>query len=225
MGGTFALVLAAGRGKRMGSSVPKQFLLFAGRPLLYYSLETFQNLNEIDGIVVTADPQYKKTIDDFDLKKIKAVVPGGEERYSSVRLGLLSLRPFAPDYVLIHDGARPFPDAELILRTLEGARKYGAAAAAVPVADTIRVADENGFGIKTPDRRTLYAMQTPQTFSFPLILKAYEELMKHPDLLPVTDDAEVLQKVTGKKTFLTKGSFRNRKVTTPEDLAILKSFS
>ncbi len=224
-GGNWALVLAAGQGKRIGTDVPKQFLPVGGKPLLFYSLQTFQDLTEIDGILVVADNSYKDLIMNSGFNKIKGLTEGGAERYLSVCCGLRALQAMQPDYVLIHDGARPFADAGLILRTLDGAKKYGAAAAAIPVSDTIRVADRDGFGAKTPDRRTLFAMQTPQTFAFLPILNAYEELLDHPEFLPVTDDAEVLQKVKGQKTYLSQGSPKNRKITNPEDLELLKTIS
>ena len=220
MSRSVAIVLAAGSGSRMGSEVPKQYLLLKEKPVLYYSLETFQSCEEVDEILVVADPSHKDKIINYGFDKISNIIPGGKERYDSVYQGLLALRQNAPDYVLIHDGARPFADRELILKTLAGAKEYGAAAAAVPVTDTIRVSDEKGFGAETPDRRTLFSMQTPQTFAYELILEAYQWLLTHPDQLPVTDDAEVLYKFSGKKTFLSEGSYRNRKITTPEDLAI-----
>ncbi|MBQ7677162.1 MAG: 2-C-methyl-D-erythritol 4-phosphate cytidylyltransferase [Lachnospiraceae bacterium] len=139
-----------------------------------------------------------------------------------------------PELVAIHDGARCLVTPAIISRAFADAETYGAAVCAMPVKDTIKIADEGGFAKETPDRRTLFLMQTPQTFSFPLIHDAYEAFVRAKEreenggkYAAVTDDAEVLEWMTGKQSFLSEGSYENIKITTPEDMllaeAIIKS--
>ena len=182
-----AIVLAAGSGKRMQTEVPKQFLNLNGHPLLYYSLKIFEE-SCVDRIVlVTGEDQiaYCRTeiVEKYGFHKISAIVEGGKERYDSAYAGLLALEKDNPEYVLIHDGARPFVTQDIIRRTLTGAEAHGACVAGMPVKDTIRLVDEEQFSTATPDRKQVWMMQTPQTFSYPLILSAYQKLSmrKKPD--------------------------------------------
>ena len=175
-----AIVLAAGSGKRMQTEVPKQFLDLNGHPLLYYSLMTFEE-SCVDRIVlVTGADQiaYCRTeiAEKYGFRKVSAIVAGGKERYDSVYAGLLALEKDNPEYVLIHDGARPFVTQDIIRRTLAGAEAHGACVAGMPVKDTIRLVDEEQFSTATPDRKKVWMMQTPQTFSYSLILSAYQKL-------------------------------------------------
>ena len=126
-------------------------------------------------------------------------------------------------YVFIHDGARPLVDSGILTRTLEDARKYGACVAAMPVKDTIKVADENAFAVRTPDRRMLWQIQTPQVFSFSLVYEAYRKLIDE-GITDVTDDAMVVERETSTRVKLTEGSWQNIKITTPEDLGIAGLF-
>ena len=224
-----AVVLAAGRGKRMHSSVAKQFLELNGRPLITYALETFQN-SPVDEIILvtgedTLDYCRKEIVDAYGFSKVTAVVKGGKERYHSVYEGL---RAFSeerrPDYVLIHDGARPLISQEVIGRTIEDAIRFQACVAAVPVKDTIKRADADGFAAETPDRKLLWQVQTPQTFSYSLIRDAYEALFQKPEAQEcITDDAMVVENMTGRRVRLTEGDYCNLKVTTPEDLVLAEA--
>ena len=126
-------------------------------------------------------------------------------------------------YVFIHDGARPLVDSGILTRTLEDARKYGACVAAMPVKDTIKVADENAFAVRTPDRKMLWQIQTPQVFSFSLVYEAYRKLIDE-GITDVTDDAMVVERETSIRVKLTEGSWQNIKITTPEDLGIAGLF-
>ncbi|MGI5990141.1 MAG: 2-C-methyl-D-erythritol 4-phosphate cytidylyltransferase [Lachnospiraceae bacterium] len=222
MSKTYAIVLAGGIGRRMRSAVPKQYLPLAGYPVIAWPLMAFEKSPEIDGIVlVTAESDadwVKNTIvDACHISKVMAFAPAGKERYDSVRNGLNAI-PGEDGIVLIHDGARPAVTGEIIARCCEDARKYGACAAAMPVKDTIKVADENGFVKDTPDRRTLWMMQTPQAFRLSVIREAYEKLDRLDDKSFVTDDAMLVERFTDVKVRLTKGSYSNIKITTPEDL-------
>ena len=126
-------------------------------------------------------------------------------------------------YIFIHDGARPIVDRGILTRTLEDARKYGACVAAMPVKDTIKVADENAFAVRTPDRKMLWQIQTPQVFSFSLVYEAYRKLIDE-GITDVTDDAMVVERETSTRVKLTEGSWQNIKITTPEDLGIAGLF-
>ena len=221
-----AIVLAAGQGKRMNSKVQKQFLLIKEKPVLYYTLSAFENSPIIsDVILVTGkdEIEYCKTeiVEKYDFKKVRKVVAGGKERYHSVHEGIQAI-DYA-EYVFIHDGARPFVDSEIIQRSYDAVKEYKACVAAMPVKDTIKIADENEFAVQTPDRKRVWQVQTPQTFEYPLIKDAYERLLaEEPE--GITDDAMVVETMTDCKVKLIEGSYRNIKITTPEDLEIATVF-
>ena len=216
-----AIVLAAGSGKRMNSQVHKQYLIIQDRPVLYYSLKEFQDsaVDEIVLVVGKGEEKFcrKEIVDKYGISKVKAIVEGGKERYHSVFEGLKQTSD--ADYVLIHDGARPFVNQDIIRRCMQEVQKYQACVVGMPVKDTIKIADEGGYAKQTPDRKNVWMIQTPQTFSYALIYEAYEEMLKTEDAA-ITDDAMVLERTKGKKSKLIEGSYRNIKITTPEDLLI-----
>lgn len=219
-----AIVLAAGSGKRMGTAVRKQYLNICGHSVLYYSLCAFQK-SRIDEIILVVpeddidDIKKNYMTDQFD--KITAVVPGGKERYNSVFEGLKAVH--SPDYIFIHDGARPFVDNEIIERCIGDVTVHKACVAAVPSKDTIKIVDEIGFSESTPDRRKLWLVQTPQCFEYNLIYTAYSKLHEAESQnelggINVTDDAMVAQMYEGAKVKMTLGSYDNIKITTESDL-------
>ena len=216
-----AIVLAAGSGKRMNSKVHKQYLIIQDRPVLYYSLKAFEDsaVDEIVLVVGKGEEEFcrKEIVDKYGISKVKAIVEGGKERYHSVFEGLKQTSD--ADYVLIHDGARPFVNQDIIRRCMQEVQKYQACVVGMPVKDTIKIADEEGYAKQTPDRKNVWMIQTPQTFSYALIYEAYEEMLKTEDTA-ITDDAMVLEHIKGKKSKLIEGSYRNIKITTPEDLLI-----
>lgn len=216
-----AIVLAAGSGKRMNSKVHKQYLIIQDRPVLYYSLKAFEDsaVDEIVLVVGKGEEKFcrKEIVDKYGISKVKAIVEGGKERYHSVLEGLKQTSD--ADYVLIHDGARPFVNQDIIRRCMQEVQKYQACVVGMPVKDTIKIADEEGYAKQTPDRKNVWMIQTPQTFSYALIYEAYEEMLKTEDTA-ITDDAMVLERIKGKKSKLIEGSYRNIKITTPEDLLI-----
>lgn len=216
-----AIVLAAGSGKRMNSKVHKQYLIIQDRPVLYYSLKAFEDsaVDEIVLVVGKGEEEFcrKEIVDKYGISKVKAIVEGGKERYHSVFEGLKQTSD--ADYVLIHDGARPFMNQDIIRRCMQEVQKYQACVVGMPVKDTIKIADEEGYAKQTPDRKNVWMIQTPQTFSYALIYEAYEEMLKTEDTA-ITDDAMVLERIKGKKSKLIEGSYRNIKITTPEDLLI-----
>lgn len=227
---TTAIVLAAGQGKRMGSDVAKQYLLFRGRPVLYYTLRNFEESPVDEIVLVTGEDQItyckKEIVEKFGFRKVKTIVAGGRERYHSVAKGLEAAQC---DYVLIHDGARPFVTREMIVRGIEAVQQYDACIMGMPVKDTIKISDDSGFAVDTPNRNRVWQIQTPQIFSFSLIKSVYEELiLKEEDLkekgIIVTDDAMVVELFSEKRVKLVEGSYDNIKLTTPEDLKIAEAF-
>ena len=220
-----AIVLSAGKGSRMGSSVHKQYLLLCGRPVIYYTLKAFEE-SPVDEIVLVTgegEEEYcrKEIVEKYKLHKVTKIVKGGKERYHSVFQGLSACEH--TDYVLIHDGARPFIGQEVIRHIMDEVQKKHACIAAVPVKDTIKKVDENGKVEDTPPRKSLYTVQTPQAFSYSLIYDSYQKMIAD-GREDVTDDAMVVEQETGTKILLVEGSYQNIKITTPEDLAIAEAF-
>lgn len=221
-----AVVLAAGKGKRMHSAVQKQFLMLGGKPVIFYSLEQFEQCPFIDEIVlVTGEEEIdycrKEIVEKFDFQKVKKIVAGGAERFLSVYNGL---KACTCDFVYIHDGARPFVDQAILERTREDVKRYGACVAGMPVKDTIKISDGDGYADVTPPRSRVWMVQTPQVFAYSCIKDAYDKLIAD-GRMDVTDDAMVLECMTGQKTKLTLGSYENIKITTPEDLEIAEVFA
>lgn len=220
-----AIVLAAGSGKRMNSKIHKQYLMLSGKPVLYYALKAFEESAVTDIALVTGhgETEYcrRELVEKYAFAKVTAIVEGGKERYHSVYEGLKAAE--GADYVLIHDGARPFVDAGLVKRMIDAVKECEACVAAVPVKDTIKIADRDGFVKETPDRSLLWQIQTPQAFSYPLILTAYEKLFAQGEV-SVTDDAMVLEQMTEHKVKLVQGNYQNLKITTPEDLVAAEAY-
>ena len=221
-----AIVLAAGSGSRMHSHVRKQFLELGGYPLVWYSLDCFEKCPMIDKVIlVTGEDSisYCETqiVRKYGFTKVARVVAGGAERYDSVYAGLLSSGE--PELVLVHDSARPFVTGEMVEAGLEAAAQTGAAVIGVPSKDTVKLADPEGFVLSTPSRNGVWIVQTPQCFSFPLLLAAHEKL-RGTGMDQVTDDAMVVEKAFGTKVRMVTGSYRNIKITTAEDLIIANAF-
>ena len=221
-----AVILAGGRGSRMHSDIQKQYMLLNGRPLISYALEVFERSCADDLVLVTGAGEtefvQKEILPPLGLTKLRSIVTGGKERYHSVYEGLKALQNC--DYVLIHDGARPLVTETIISRAVEAAVQNDACVVGMPVKDTIKVADAHGFAESTPDRYRLWQVQTPQAFSYPLVRGAYERLMADETLQKgITDDAMVVEHLSGTKVRLVEGSYENLKVTTPEDLILAEA--
>lgn len=222
-----AIVLAGGQGKRMGGKVQKQYMELNHKPLICYALEAFEK-SLVDNIILVVgigEEEYcrKAIVEKYCFDKVSSVTAGGRERYHSVYEGLKQAE--GSSYVLIHDGARPFADSLMIARAAKGAQEYGACVVGMPVKDTIKIADEEGYAEYTPDRKLLWMIQTPQAFSYPLIREAYEKLFENEKYQEnVTDDAMVVESMTSRKVKLIQGSYQNMKVTTPEDMIIAEAF-
>lgn len=222
-GKIIAIVLAAGQGSRMKSDIQKQYMLLNEKPVLYYSLSTFEKsiVDEIVLVVGEGEIEYcrNEIIKEYNFTKVKTIVEGGKERWNSVYNGLSVLE--ACDYVLIHDGARPFVTVDMIERSIESVKTHKACVVGMPVKDTIKIADENGFCDYTPNRSRTWMIQTPQTFEFSLIKEAYDKLKQEgrKDSI-ITDDAMVVEHYVNCPVFLLEGSYENIKITTSEDIKI-----
>lgn len=226
-----AIVLAAGRGTRMHSDIPKQYLVLREKPVLYYALKTFQD-SFIDRIILVtseSDIEYcrKNIVEQYGFDKVTQIVAGGKERYHSVYQGIKAAGEC--DYIYIHDGARPFVTEVMLARAYACVSEYDACVIGMPVKDTIKIADENGFAVTTPRRDLVWMVQTPQVFSYSLIKEAYSLLIKEEEKIlkegiRITDDAMVVETFTDKKVKLVEGSYENIKITTPEDLDVAESF-
>lgn len=233
-----AIVLAAGSGKRMNSSVAKQYLVLKDKPVIWYALQAFEKSSIVDRIILVVgegEISYcqKEIVEKFCFSKVKVVIEGGTERYLSVWEALKWLTDNEPsvneEYVFIHDGARPFVNEKIIADTYEAAIAYGACVAGMPVKDTIKIADETEFAVQTPNRRMVWAVQTPQVFERSLITEAYrgliEQLMQLKNNgVEITDDAMVVETILKKSVKLVKASYENIKITTPEDMKVAESF-
>lgn len=221
-----AIVLSAGKGKRMGTDRAKQYLDLCGKPVLYYCLRAFQD-SFIDEIVIVAsgdDFEYLKEeiVDKYGIKKVTKIVEGGAERYDSVLNGLRAAG--SCNYIFIHDGARPFIDDDILNRAYETVKRYGSAIVSVPSKDTVKTVDSEGITVDTPDRKTVWLMQTPQVFSYKPILEAYERMAGSHSLAGITDDAMVMERFGDLPVHVSEGSYRNIKITTPEDMLIAEAF-
>lgn len=232
-----AILLAGGRGKRMGTAQSKMYLLIQDKPVLYYSLDVFEKSGVIDEVVLVAGKGQipycrQEIVEKYGFQKVKAIVEGGAERYHSVWEGLrvLEKENKKGGYVFIHDGARPFINEEILERSYEEVCKSRACVVGMPVKDTIKIADEKGCIHMTPNRSLVWQIQTPQVFAEELIIPAYREVIeKEQELLSqgiqITDDAMVVENVCGCPVRLVEGSYANLKITTPEDLEIARIFA
>ena len=214
-----AIVLAGGRGKRMGSVQSKQYIDLNGKPILYYTLNHFINNKNIDKVILVIPEDElefcrNEVLDKYNLK-IDSIAFGGKERQDSVYNGLK--KADGSDIVLIHDGARPFVSERIIEEGIKYARMYVAAAPVVMPKDTIKVKNQESFSLETPDRNNLVAVQTPQVFDYNIIFGCHKKVKeKH---LDVTDDTMVVE-LFGNDVYLYEGEYTNIKITTPEDLIL-----
>lgn len=223
MKNNYAVIVAAGKGKRMKLPFNKQFINIQGKPLLYYSINVFSKNPLIDKIVLVCaedEIEYCKQeiVEKYNFKKVVKIVSGGEERQNSVFNGLKVLENC--DVVLIHDGARPFVTNKIIKDGIKYSNMYGACACGVVPKDTIKIKGKEGFSFKTLERKELFIVQTPQCFDYALIYDCYKRLLNNK--VQVTDDTTVVE-YFGNKVYLYEGSYDNIKITTPEDLIVAKN--
>ena len=223
-----AIVPAAGAGKRLGLGINKAFAELRGAPLIVHCLAMLARTELVsEAIVVLAPAEVEEgaaLLARFAPSCFATlpfqVVAGGKERQDSVANALAAV-PADAAYIAVHDGARPFAGRAVFARTLAAAKEQGAAIAAVPVKNTIKVVDAKGVVVDTPVRSTLVAVQTPQVFRASLLKEAYANLVAHP--AAVTDDASVVE-LLGHKVVVAEGRYENIKITTPEDLVLAEHF-
>lgn len=212
------VIVAAGSGVRM-HGIDKLFGTIAGTAILQRAIEAFERSTVIDEIVLVVSPdekdQARETMDRAGFDKVTTVTVGGARRQDSVRNGLEALGEC--DYVAVHDGCRPLVSGDLIERGLEAAREAGAAVPGLPLAETVKAADESGDVVRTVDRSRLYAIQTPQVFRRDLLVRAHEEVSAD-----MTDDAAMLETI-GLPVTIFPGARLNVKITTPEDIGLVEA--
>ena len=216
-----AIIPAAGRGKRIGASVPKQFLEIQGKPLLHHTLTVFASCKLIDYVVLVmpradVDEMGEDWLNKYEI--VREVVVGGEQRQSSVYNGFSSLEE-GTDIVVVHDGVRPFTTPQMIIATVEAAQQHGAAITAIPVSDTVKQAAD-GFVKQTVSRDGLWRVQTPQAFQYGLLQQAFKKAKK--DSYYGTDEGSLVEYL-GERVKIVPGSELNIKITRKEDLVLGES--
>ena len=219
-----AVIVAAGKGKRMGTEISKQFLPLCGREILAHTVEKFEKAEKIRDIVLVTGEESLQDVQEmaqeYGWEKIVSIVAGGKERHDSVWNGLQQVAADT-EIILIHDGVRPFVTEDILNISIETALEMGGCVAGVPAKDTIKVCDGENIAIATPDRNVLWQIQTPQTFQKERIVKAYEQAKE--DGFVGTDDASFAEHC-GYPVKVIMGSYRNIKITTKEDLIIGEAF-
>ncbi|XP_028805033.1 2-C-methyl-D-erythritol 4-phosphate cytidylyltransferase, chloroplastic-like [Neltuma alba] len=212
------VLLAGGKGKRMGACIPKQYLPLLGQPVALYSFNTFSHMGEVKEIVVVCDPSYRDIFEDAkgdSIAELKFALPG-KERQDSVYNGFQAIDPNS-ELVCIHDSARPLVLARDVKKVLKDGLSIGAAVLGVPVKATIKEANSESFVVKTLDRKTLWEMQTPQVIKPELLREGFE--LVNGGGLEVTDDVSIVEHLQH-AVYITEGSYTNIKVTTPDDLLL-----
>lgn len=225
------IIAAAGRGKRMGMDYNKQYIFLKDKPIVAHTIEIFENMDLINEIILVVaegevDWVRENIVHRYNFKKVTKITEGGAERQDSVYNGLKAVGDDC-NIVLVHDGARPFVTCDIIKKGIDTAKDTGACIVAVRVKDTIKIVNKNMEVDYTPNRDTLWAVQTPQIFRYELLLKSYEKLYEElkadreprVDDINVTDDAVLIEK-SGHTVKIIEGSYENIKITTPEDLIL-----
>ncbi len=218
-----AIILAAGKGKRVNAGTNKMFISLRNKPVLAYSLDAFESCSEIENIILVASEEEhsscERIISSYGYKKVKGIVNGGKERQDSVFNALMAI-PEACEVVVIHDGARPMIRPATIAICIAEARLWGASSAGMPVKDTVKIVAPSGRVSYTPDRRNIWITQTPQAFKLEIIkdshLKAKEASYAG------TDDA-VLAERAGYAVKMVEADYENIKITTPEDISVAEA--
>jgi 2-C-methyl-D-erythritol 4-phosphate cytidylyltransferase len=216
----FGLIVAAGKGKRFGGT--KQFFVLDGKPVVLHALEAFERSRIIDQIILVTNEHkvnYMETLIELhEIKKIKTIVSGGEQRQDSVWQGLQIIPEKAQGYVAIHDGVRPCVETKLLAQGFASCRIHKAVIYGLPIADTLKEAND-GVILQTLDRSNLYLVQTPQFYEIQLIKKAYQQAIK--DNFYATDDSALVERL-GHKVHILPGNKSNIKITNREDLRLVQ---
>lgn len=215
-----AIIVAGGKGKRLPGTISKQYIEMAGKPVILHTIETFNSIQTISQMMIVLPKQdvdwFNKTyIQNRNWQSDIRVIAGGKERQDSVYRGLMAIDNPKDTVVAVHDGVRPFIEPDIIKQSYGVAEQFGACVVGVPVKDTIKQVNQEGMVIDTPDRQTLWQVQTPQTFDYDLLLHAHEMALQ--DGFMGTDDAMLVER-TGHAVVMTMGSYNNIKITTADDL-------
>ena len=221
---THVILGGGGSGKRMHSPINKSFILLRGKPIIAYSLQLFQEMEEINDIIVVMHkdwiPNLMEVINRYRITKVKQVVEGGKERQDSVRLGLDAVKQFSPkenDIILVHNAVNPLLTKETVIECIRAAQLHRAAAVGYQIKDTIKRVEENGSIIETLKRSELWGMQTPQCIEYALFAEAHARAFK--EGFYGTDDIQLVERV-GVKPVVVDCGYENIKMTTPEDISI-----
>lgn len=218
------IIAAAGNSTRYGTGKSKQFLFLENVPVLARSIMAFEEIESVSEIIISTRKQDFETVNSFvsqySLKKVRAVIEGGATRQDSIFAAVSKVSDEA-DLIAVHDGARPLIKKETIEAVIRKAAECKAAACAVQVKDTIKIVDERGKVVSTPERSSLRAVQTPQVFSYPLYREAMEKVLKEEK--QYTDDCQLIESM-GVPVYLTEGDYENIKITTPDDLSVAEKF-
>lgn len=208
------VLLAGGSGMRMRSNTPKQFMMIDDKPMVLHSLDLFASIDSLVEIVVVCAEEYRPLFSSFKTNVKLSFAQPGARRQDSAYNGLMAMDS-KPRYICIHDAARPYISLELVKRTIDAARECGAAACAMPLKFTVKQVDSKGMVIATPDRSTLWEIQTPQVIERSLLQKGFDYAYQND--LTVTDDLSLVENL-GIPAKIVEGCYSNIKITTPEDL-------
>ena len=218
-----AIVVAAGKGERLKSKVRKPFVLLGKEPILIWVLKALEACAQIGEIVLVVNQadmaKARSAVNRAKLKKVAKIVVGGKRRLDSVNNGLSEVSAEA-EYVLIHDGCRPFVDKKIISSVIEEAEIFGAAIPCIAVKPTIKEVEKGNFVVATLNRQSLAEVQTPQGFKKEILVRAYEKALA--EAVDATDDSALVERL-GIKVKVIEGSYKNIKITTPEDLKYAKT--
>lgn len=221
------LIMSAGKGLRVGGDTPKQYMDLCGKPVIYYALKAMQDsfIDEIILVVGEGDGEFvkKDIVEKYSFGKVSHIVAGGKERSDSVYNGLLCVSSPENSYVYIQDAARPMLSLELLKAAKEDVECFGTSVVGVPSKDTIKVVNEEGFVVTTPNRQYLWNIQTPQTFVCEDLLDCYKAFFAC-EGASVTDDASVMEQFGSLPVHITKGFYENIKITTKEDFSVAENF-
>lgn len=222
----FAVIVAAGIGERMNCTTPKQYLPVLGKPVLAHTLEVFERCAEIEEVIPVINPFHENLFvtqiwERYRYRKMRRYVFGGERRQDSVYQGLLMLKEYQDDFVLVHDGVRPLLDQETLQRCLGALKEYEAICCAVPCVDTLKLTEDGKVIRETLDRRKIWRAQTPQGFRIGILWEALR--LAEQDGFWGTDDASLVERL-GKPVHIVIGSEDNLKITTPQDLVFAEEW-
>ena len=227
----YGLILAGGVGQRMRrTGMPKQFLEVFGKPIIIYTLQKFENCEDVDEVVIACHASWKEHMESmikrYGLKKIKAIISGGKDRQDSVLNGVKYIKNngAAPDdVIIIHDGVRPLIQESILSENTRVAKKYGNAMTVRPVIESVVITDSDEAGFSDFKKRDdTYTLTAPQSFQLSVLTKAYEDIKGKETSMPLLDSALVFTYL-GNNIHIIKENNKNIKVTTPEDYYILKA--